>query len=219
MPEAWSPGLLLVAGAVLVALLRGTARAAVLLVVPLLTLLATWQVPDGVVVTTQFLGHALEPVEGSPVRRLFATIFALMAFAGGLYAFRQARGVELAAATLYAAAAVGVCFAGDLVSLFVWWEVMAIASTVVVWCGDRAGSRAAGLRYAVMHAFGGALLMAGITAHAVTTGSVDVAPMLATSPAAVLILAGVLVNVAAPPLSAWLADAYPEASPTGAVFL
>ena len=112
-----------------------------LLVAPLLTLLATWQVPDGVVVTTQFLGHALEPVEGSPVRRLFATIFALMAFAGGLYAFRQARGVELAAATLYAAAAVGVCFAGDLVSLFVWWEVMAIASTVVVWCGDRAGSR------------------------------------------------------------------------------
>jgi multicomponent Na+:H+ antiporter subunit D len=219
MPEAWPPGLLMAVGAMLIGMLRGSARAAVVLILPLLALWAVWQVPDGVGATAEFFGRVIELAEGSPVRRLFATIFALMAFAGGLFSFRHALRQELAAATLYAAAAIGVCFAGDLISLFLWWEVMAIASTVVVWCGDRPASRAAGLRYAVMHVIGGALLMTGIAAHAVTTGSVDIEPMLADSPASWMILAGLLVNVAAPPVSAWLADAYPESSPTGAVFL
>lgn len=219
MFEAWSPGLLLVAGAALIGLLRGRARAAIVLVVPLVTLWAVWQVADGVAVTREFLGLVIEPVEGGPVRRLFATIFALMAFAGGLFAFRQATWQELSAASLYAAAAIGVCFAGDLISLFIWWEVMAIGSTAVVWCGDRPAARAAGLRYAVMHFTGGALLMAGIAAHAAAAGSVDIVPMLATDAASWMILAGLLVNVAAPPVSAWLADAYPESSATGAVFL
>jgi multicomponent Na+:H+ antiporter subunit D len=219
MLEAWPPGLLLALGAALIGILRGSARTAVVLLLPLVALWAVWQVPNGVVTTASFLGHVIEPVEGSPVRRLFATVFALMAFTGGLYAFRQARWQELSAATLYAAAAIGLCFAGDLVSLFICWELMAIGSTLVIWSGDRPGSRAAGQRYALMHLTGGALLMAGIAAHAATTGSVDIAPMLATTPASGMILAGLLVNVAAPPVSAWLADAYPEASATGAVFL
>jgi multicomponent Na+:H+ antiporter subunit D len=219
MLETLPPALILMLGAALIGALRGGARAAVVLVLPLVTLWAIWQVPDGVVATTDFVGLVIEPVEGSAVRRLFATIFALMAFAGGLFSFRQARWQELAAATFYAAAAIGVCFAGDLVSLFIWWELMAIGSTVVVWCGDRAASRAAGQRYALMHLTGGALLMAGIAAHAVAVGSVDIVPLRATDPAQWMILAGLLVNVAAPPVSAWLADAYPEASATGAVFL
>lgn len=219
MHEAVPPALLMLVGAALIGPLRGSARAAIVLLIPLITIWAVWQVPDGVVATQEFLGFAIEPVEGSPVRRLFATIFALMAFAGGLFSFRQAHWFDLAAANLYAAAAVGVCFAGDLVSLFVWWEIMAVGSTLVVWCGDRPGSRAAGLRYVVMHLIGGVLLMAGIAAHAVATGSVDIVPLLATTPANWLILSGLLVNVAAPPVSAWLADAYPESSATGAVFL
>ncbi|MDT8321965.1 MAG: hypothetical protein RQ826_15715 [Xanthomonadales bacterium] len=34
-----------------------------------------------------------------------------------------------------------------------------------------------------------------------------------------MILIGILINAAAPPVSAWLSDAYPESSPTGSVFL
>jgi len=219
MPDLLPPGLWLAGGALLIGVLRGPARAALVLALPLVTLWAVWQVPDGIVASREFLGFVIEPVEGSPVRRLFAVIFSLMAFAGGLFAFRQAGGRELAAASLYAGSAVGVCFSGDLVSLFVWWELMAIGSMLVVWCGDRQATRAAGLRYAIMHLTGGALLMAGIAAHATATGSIDVAALTATTPANWMILAGLLVNVAAPPVSAWLADAYPESSATGAVFL
>ena len=99
MSELLSPALILVAGAVLTALLRGQARNAVVLAAPLVTLWAIWQVPDGVAGTITFLEYyELQPVEGSPLRRLFATIFAIMAFAGGLYAFRQAKWYELASA-------------------------------------------------------------------------------------------------------------------------
>jgi len=126
------PALIMLLGALLIGPLRGAWRTAVVLLTPLLTLWVIWQVPDGVVTTAEFLKYTIEPVEGSPVRRLFATIFALMAFAGGLYAYRQARWYELAAAFAYAAGAIGVSFAGDLISLFLFWELMALFSTVVV---------------------------------------------------------------------------------------
>jgi len=213
------PALILLAGAVLVGLTRGAARSAVVLLAPLATLWAVWQVPDGVAVTASFLGYEIEPVEGGALRRLFATIFAIMAFAGGLFAFRQAKWYELAAAHAYAAGAVGVAFAGDLITLFLYWELMAIFSTVVVWCGGTPAARAAGIRYAIMHLLGGVILKVGIEGVVVHTGSVQIEPMLAGNFDTWMILIGILINTAAPPVSAWLADAYPASSPTGSVFL
>jgi len=213
------PALILLAGALLIGLTRGWVRTAVVLLTPLLTLAAVWQVPDGVVLTLDFLQYPIEPIEGSPLRRLFATIFALMAFAGGLFAYRQARWYELAAAYAYAAGAVGVSFSGDLISLFLFWELMALFSTVVVWCGGTPGARAAGIRYAIMHLLGGVILKVGIEGVMIHTGSIDVRPMLADNFDHWMILIGILINAAAPPLSAWLSDAYPESSPTGSVFL
>jgi multicomponent Na+:H+ antiporter subunit D len=137
------PAMILLTGALLIGLLRGPWRTAIVLTAPLLTLWAVWQVPDGVSLTLPFLGKTIEPIEGSALRRLFATIFALMTFVGGLYAFRQARWYELAAGFAYAAGAIGVCFAGDLITMFLFWELMALFSIVIVWCGGTPGARAA----------------------------------------------------------------------------
>ena len=219
MPELVSPALILVVAALAIGPARGHLRAAVVLLAPLLTLWAVWQVPDGVQDTVRFLSYQIEPVEGSPLRRLFATVFALMAFVGGLYAYRLAKWYELAAAYAYAAGAVGVSFAGDLITLFVYWELMALFSTVVVWCGGTPAARAAGVRYAILHLLGGVVLKVGIEGFVVSTGSIQITPMLAQDFNSWMILCGILINVAAPPLSAWLADAYPESSPTGSVFL
>ncbi|MGD8421129.1 MAG: Na+/H+ antiporter subunit D, partial [Gammaproteobacteria bacterium] len=117
MADLMPPALILLAAALLIGPLRGHLRSAVVLTAPLITLWAVWQIPDGVVTTVPFLDYVIEPVEGSPLRRLFATIFALMAFVGGLYAFRQAKWYELAAGYAYAAGAIGVSFAGDLITL------------------------------------------------------------------------------------------------------
>jgi len=219
MIELLPPALILIVAAILIGPLKGSLRTAVLFAAPLATLWMIWQVPDGISATVPFLDYRLELVEGSPLRRLFATIFALMAFTGGLYAYRTAKWWELAAAYAYAAGAIGVCFAGDLITLFLFWEIMAIFSTVVVWCGGTEGARRAGIRYAIMHLLGGVILKVGIEGVVVHTGSIDIQPMLATNFDTWMILIGILINAAAPPVSAWLADSYPESSPTGSVFL
>ena len=219
MIEWVPPGLILLAGAFLVAVTRGWLRTLVLLGAPLLTLWVVWLLPDGISLTAPFLKYEIELIEASPVRRLFATIFCIMTFVGGLYAFRQAKPWELASAMAYAAGAVGVCFAGDLITLFLFWELMAIFSTVIVWCGGTERARAAGIRYAIMHLLGGVILKVGIEGVVINTGSIELQPMLATNFDTWMILIGILINAAAPPVSAWLADAYPESSPTGSVFL
>ncbi len=213
------PGLILIAGAILLPLLRGAARNAVALALPLVALYLAWQVPDGAAATVRFLDFELTPLSGDKLSRLFATIFALMVFGGALFALNQRHPLELTAALLYAGAAIGVALAGDLVTVFVFWELMAIGSTLVIWSSGTPAAYRASLRYLMIHLLGGVLLMAGIAGHVAETGSIAFERMALDSPAHWLILAGFLLNAGAPPLSAWLPDAYPEASWSGTVFL
>ena len=120
MPDLVSPAVIMIAAALLIAVTRGHLRTAVILIAPLITLWAVWQVQDGVAATIGFLDYQIEPVEGSAVRRLFATVFCIMAFLGGLYAYQIAKWYELAAAFAYGAGAIGVAFAGDLITLFLY---------------------------------------------------------------------------------------------------
>jgi multicomponent Na+:H+ antiporter subunit D len=220
-----SPGLVLIAGAFVLPFLRGWLRAALILLGPLLALWLVWQIPDGATLTGKFMGLDLVPVKGDRLSRLFGTIFCIMAFAGGLFALRQARTIELSAAFFYAGSAVGVAFAGDLITVFVFWELMALGSTVVIWAADTEKARRAGMRYVMIHLLGGVLLMAGIIdfVAAKNTIAFGIGPiqevLTLDRPGTWLILAGFLINAGAPPLSAWLPDAYPESSPTGMVFL
>ena len=217
--SAIPPGLPLILGALLLPWFGPRLRAVLVLGLPLLALALIWQVPDGVALRVAFLDHELLPVNGDRLSRLFATVFAIMAFAGGLFALNRSRVVELVAALICAGSAIGVTFAGDLITLVVFWEVLALASTLIVWSAMTDKSPGAGMRYLMMHLLGGVLLMAGIIGHVAATGSVVFTAMALDSPAHWLILAGFLINAGAPPLSAWLPDAYPEASPGGMVFL
>jgi multicomponent Na+:H+ antiporter subunit D len=212
------PGLVLILGGLLLPLLGGWLRACAVLALPLLTLWLVTQVPDGNVLEVRFLGFDLVPLKGDKLSRLFAFVFALMAFVGALYALRQERTTELAAAFVYAGSAIGVALAGDLISVFVVWEIMAIGSTLVVWSGGPS-ARGAGLRYAAIHLLGGVLLMAGIAGEISASGTATFAKLDLSTLPRWLILAGFLINAGAPPLSAWLPDAYPEASWSGMVFL
>jgi multicomponent Na+:H+ antiporter subunit D len=164
------PGLVLILGGLLLPLLQERLRQLLLLLLPLVTPYLVWQVPDGVAHEARFLGYTLELLKGDALSRLFATIFAIMAFAGGLFALNQNRVTELAAAFCYAGSAIGVTFAGDLFTVFIFWELMAIASTLVVWSAGPS-ARGAGMRYAVIHLFGGVLLMTGIVGELAMTGS------------------------------------------------
>jgi len=212
------PALALFGGAACLAFARGHARSAVMLAAPLVALALVWQVPDGTGVAASFLGQNLSFLRGDRLSRWFGTVFAIMAFGGSLFALKQSSRLELCAAQIYAGGALGVVFAGDLVTTFIFWEIMALASTAVVWSAGTA-ARSAGLRYLLMHLFGGILLMIGIEGEIQATGSAAFGAMSLDSPARWLILAGFLVNAGAPPLSAWLPDAYPRSSYSGMVML
>ncbi|MEG3617996.1 Na(+)/H(+) antiporter subunit D [Magnetovibrio sp. PR-2] len=214
-----SPSFILILGSLLLPMVWGWARSALILVLPLLTLACIWQVGDGVQMTVHFLDYQLELVEGSNLSRIFATIFAIMAFAGGLFALNQNRVIELVAAFAYAGSAIGVALAGDLITVFMYWELMAVGSTIVLWSAGTLSSGRAAMRYALVHLFGGVVLMVGVVAYIQDTGSIDFTLMGANSFATWMILIGFLINTGAPPLSAWLPDAYPEASWSGTVFL
>jgi len=213
------PGLVMVLGAFLIPTTEGRSRRRLLLVLPVLSLILIWLVPEGLGTRLPFLDFALNPVHSTAAGRLFATVFAIMAFVGGLYALHQARTLELVAAYVYAGSAIGVTFAGDLISLFIYWELMAIGSTLVIFAANTQGATRAAFRYLLVHLLGGVILMAGIAALLVETGDLSVRILEPSSLATILILIGLLVNAGAPPISAWIADAYPEASPSGTVFL
>ena len=215
---AFHPGMWLAAAGAVAFLVRGRLRPVLVLAAPLAALGLLWMVPEGHVVTGQFLGYETRPLHVDRLARVFATIFGIAAFAGALFALRQPSRLEVPAALVYGGAAIGAVLAGDLLTLFVCWEVMAIASMLVLWsAGPRA--EAAARRYILIHLLGGVLLMAGIAGHIAATGSAAFQAMRPDNAAAILILAGFLVNAAAPPFTAWLPDAYPEASWSGMVFL
>lgn len=213
------PSFALVVGALLVALLSGPARAIVAIVAPLGGLLLLGSAHDGVLWQATLAGSAVVPAVIDPLARMFALMFLLVAALAALFGNGQASRGELPAAMLYAAAAVATVLAGDLLSLFVCWELMAIGSTWVIACAPGQRAPAAAFRYLMVHLAGGMLLLAGIAGHYLDTGSLALSGFSLDRTSDLLILAGFLVNAAAWPLSAWVADAYPEATWSGAVFL
>ena len=210
------PALALFVAAGLLAVTRGALRQAIMLLAPLLALALVWATPDGAVITASYLGYDLTPFRGDRLSRWFGTIFSLMAFAGALFALNQPNRLETTAAHAYAAGALGVVFAGDVLTLFVFWEVMALASTAIIWS---AGADRAGMRYLTLHLIGGVMLMIGLAGEVAASGSATFTAMSPDTPARWLILGGFLVNAGAWPLAAWLPDAYPRASFSGMVTL
>ncbi|MCF8064632.1 MAG: Na(+)/H(+) antiporter subunit D, partial [Desulfarculaceae bacterium] len=112
-----------------------------------------------------------------------------------------------------------VTLCGDWFSLYVYWEFMAVASTFLILARRTPAARAAALRYILVHLFGGLLLFAGIMLLLAGGGPIAIGALKLDSAASWLIFLGIALNAAIPPLHPWLKDAYPEATPTGAVFL
>lgn len=213
------PGLLLIAGGLLLPLLRGSMRNAAALLVPLAALVLAWNTPDGAIWSGHLFGYEVVPFQADKLSRLFAIIFSLMAFGGALFALNQSNRLELPAALIYAGSAIGVVFAGDLLTVFAFWEAMAIGSTLVLWSAGTPTAYRASVRYIMIHLLGGTLLLIGVAGHVVQAHSLRFVAMQPDGLSHGLILAAFLINAGAPPLSAWLADAYPESSWSGMVFL
>src|SRR5437868_11847385 len=219
--EWMHPGLLLILGAWLLPLVKGPRKRAVMLILPAAALMDCLLMKPGTYGVTSFLGQDLVFGRVDRLSLVFSYVFSLMAFLGMIYALHVEDDSQHVAALTYAGSALGVTFAGDFLSLYVFWELMAISSALLVFRRREPSAVAAGFRYLLVHIFGGLVLLAGILLHLSQTGSLAFGNMVAGAGGAAwaLILGAFLLNAAVPPLGAWLRDAYPEATVTGAVFM
>jgi multicomponent Na+:H+ antiporter subunit D len=214
------PAVILLFGALILPLIPRAWRSSFFLAFPLLALYAVWTLPSETVISIRTMDYELIVFQSDRLSRVFGAIFSLIVFIGGIYAFHIRDTGQQSATLLYAAGALGVTFAGDYFTLFIFWEMMAVASTFLVWARRTPESGRAGTRYLLVHLFGGSLLLTGILLHYFKCNSLLIEKLLPDgSIASWFILGGVALSAAIPPLHAWLTDAYPKASVTGAVFM
>ena len=231
MIEWFHPGLIYLFGALLIPLFRGKVRKVYLLLLPILAFVNLLLTSKGVFLSEgktwvlPFLGYDLILGRIDKLSMVFAYVFVIASFCMMLYALHVKEQGQHIAAYLYIGSTLGVVFAGDLLTLFFFWEVMAWSALFLIWYRRRKAAYEAGFRYILVHFFGGLCLLGGILLHLQQTGSIAFEAfswgwgLSQEHVASYLILLAFLINAAVPPLHAWLSDAYPEATVTGAVFL
>ncbi len=215
------PALFFFAGSLLVPLVGGKARKALLLAIPALSIIAVALAQQGIYGQYHFLGISGVFGRVDKLSLVFAWVFTIMAFLGALYALHVEESGHHIAGFLYVGSSLGAVFAGDYFTLFIFWEIMAFSSVFLIWYRRVKKSIDAGFRYLLVHVFGGLCLFTGLMLSYYKTGSLAfnaIAPANAGL-AEYLILCGFALNAAVLPLHAWLPDAYPEATVEGAVFL
>lgn len=215
------PAFLFILAAVLMPLFqRLRIQKAALVAVPLIAFFQINSLPPAAG-ACHYLGLELSFFRADQLTYIFLHVFTIMAFIGAVYGLHVQDWAQHTASFLYVGGSLGVTLSGDYVTLFIFWELMALASTFLIWLRRSQQSRGAGLRYLLVHIAGGLVLLAGIVLKYSATGDVSFVqvPVASAGIADYFIMAGFMLNASVPPLHAWLSDAYPEATVCGAVFM
>jgi len=214
------PAFIFIFGAFLLPFLRGRLlRQTVQLIVPLIAFVDLLYMHHGTYWVYNFLGYDLILGRVDKLSMVFGYVFVIVAFLGMVYALHIKEYGQHVAAFLYIGSTLGVTFAGDFFTLFVFWEIMAVSSVFLIWYRREKPALDAGFRYILVHIFGGCVLLAGIIIYITNTGDNYFNAIEYGGLGSKLILLGFIINAAVPPFHAWLSDAYPEGTVTGSVFM
>jgi multicomponent Na+:H+ antiporter subunit D len=216
------PASILIVGSLFIPLVRGRARTALILALPLLSglqLVGLFGLPEGTHQQIELLGYTLTLARIDKLALVFGLIFHIVAFLSIVYASHVKDALQHVAGIAYAGAGIGAVFAGDLITLFVYWELTAIASVFLIWASRTERSFRAGMRYLIIQVASGVLLLAGAIVHFQHTGSLAFDHLGTGTLGTNLIFIAFGIKAAFPFLHNWLQDAYPEATVTGTVFL
>ena len=213
------PGLLLIAGALLIPLIPGSVRRAWTVILPIIGLWGLIALEPGTYLAFEFFGAEVVPVRADKLSLIFGYVFHVATILTAVYALHVRDVLQQVAAIIYAGSGIGAVFAGDLVTLFVYWEMMAISSVFLIWASGGERAYRAGMRYLIIQISSGVLLLSGVILQAQATGSIAFEKMSLDTSAAWLMFLAFGIKCAFPFLHNWLQDAYPEATITGTVFL
>jgi multicomponent Na+:H+ antiporter subunit D len=205
--------------------LRGRYASMALVIAPILGFWQVYALDIGSMSTMSLFGYDIIGVEVDKQAKVFGYLFHLAALVAGIYSFHVRDPWQISMALFYAASAVGVAFAGDMISLFLWWEGLAITSVFQIWGRKTKEAEESGFRYLFFHVSSGLLLLAGILFRYHSEGQTAflLEPLTndleAGDLGAWLILLAIGIKAAFPGLHTWLKDGYSEATPTGPVWL
>ena len=218
-----SPVFVFIAGAIILPFLpKGPIRAALTLIVPIISGWMIWTATPGVTGVAQIAGLDVQLMRVDKLSTIFGLIFSLAAFLAALYAWHVRDSVQQIATLIYAGTAIGAVFAGDLISLFFYWEGTALASVFLIWARRTEGAYRTGMRYLIIQIGSGVILIAGIALHYRMTESISFDQTISNGEwhlGTWLILLAFGIKCAFPLLHNWLQDAYPAATVTGTVAL
>lgn len=215
-----SPAFILILGALLLPLVPRAARNVVMIALPVLAAAQLLVLPMGEFGKIEAMGMTLTTLRLDKLSFIFALIFHIAAILAVIYSLHEQDLVQQSAALAYAGSAIGAVLAGDLVTLFFFWEGTAVSSVFLIWASRTERAYRAGMRYLIMQVGSGVLLLAGLMLHYRTTGSIAFGALgLDGSLGNGLIFLAFGIKCAFPLLHNWLQDAYPEATVTGTVVL
>ena len=215
----FSPGLILIFGAALVPFLHGKARCIFMLALPLIGLVLVFTLEPGAYAKIPLLGFELTTMRVDRLANIFGMIFFTAAALTVLYTLHDRDPLQQVAALIYSGSAVSAVYAGDLITLFVFWEISAVASVFLIWARRTERAYRAGMRYLIIQVGSGVFLLAGALFQAAETGSIAFDQFELGSLGTTLIFIGFGIKCAFPLLHNWLQDAYPEATVGGTVWL
>jgi len=166
------PFVLYFIAALLILASRGTVRNLILLATPIIAALHIWlNIETGITSTYTILNFELTFMRTDKLSLLFAYLFCLASFIATVFALQVKDTKQQVAGLVYAGSALGAVFAGDLITLFVFWELLAVSSVVFIWARGTERAIDAGMRYLVFQVLSGVLLLAGALVHYQATGS------------------------------------------------
>ncbi len=219
MIEGLNPGLILILGALLVPFTSSFIRSLLLLALPVLGLAQLLSLGLGSWGHMEIMGMELVLTKIDPLSRVFGLIFHIAAFAGLLYSLHVKDTQQQMATLIYAGSAIAAVFAGDLITLFSYWELTAISSVFLIWASRTERSFHAGMRYLIIQVTSGVLLLCSVVLYVGATGSVAFTAMEFGTLASWFFLIAFGIKAAFPLLHNWIQDSYPEATVTGTVIL
>ncbi|MGI9309653.1 MAG: Na(+)/H(+) antiporter subunit D [Gammaproteobacteria bacterium] len=205
--------------ALLAAVTRGTLRGVIMLVLPVASAIHLWMVPEGVHLQLALFDYQLTPYRVDKLSLMFGYVFHIAAFIGIVYSLHVRDTLQQVAALMYAGSGLGAVFSGDLLSLFVFWELLAFTSVFLIWARKSSRSYSAGMRYLIIQVLSGVILLIGALFYAAENGSLEFGFIGLEGIGGWLIFIAFGIKCAFPFVHNWLTDSYPEATVTGTVFL
>lgn len=212
------PALLYIIGSLFIPLFKDKLRKIYVLSLAVLGIIEMLLIKPGTIYKFSFLNFTIIPLHADKLSLFVGYIFVIIGFFALLYTIHINKSIFQIVGLLYLGSALGVVFAGDFLTVYIFWELLALASTGLILFNKEAEARAAAFRYLIMHLIGGLFLLGGIWVYYYNTGSLLVTQLSAGLPF-ILIIIGVGINAAFILLHTWLPDSYPKAPYYASIFM